>query len=64
MATYDLVCTQCGRPIELYVQGFLEPEDKRCPSCGSLDVEQKFTSFLTGLTPSDGCAAPKRSGFG
>ena len=47
MATYDLVCLQCGRSFEVFVQGFLKDEDRRCPHCGSLTTKQKLSPFLT-----------------
>lgn len=65
MASYDLVCRACGNAFEVYVQGFLKDEDKQCPACGSFQTEQKFSSFLTGLSGSGGgCASPPSSGFG
>ncbi len=60
MATYDLVCNECGNEFEVYVQGFLKEEDRVCPKCDSTDVRQKFSSFLRNL----GCSAPAGSGFG
>jgi len=47
MATYDLVCQECGHVFEVFVQGFLKDEDRRCPSCGSSMTRQKFSPFLT-----------------
>ena len=47
MATYDLVCLECGHVFELFVQGFLKNEDRQCPSCGSFKTRQKFSPFLT-----------------
>lgn len=67
MATYDLICNQCGHMFEVFVQGFLKDDQKTCPECGSSDTRQKFTSFLNNLGggSSDGCAtAPRGSGFG
>jgi putative FmdB family regulatory protein len=48
MASYDLRCHGCGEDFEVFVQGFLKDENKVCPDCGSRDVEQRFTGFLTG----------------
>jgi putative FmdB family regulatory protein len=66
MSTYDLVCGACGHEFEVFVQGFIKDEEKVCPDCGSGDVRQKFSSFLSGLGGrSCGDAAPARSsGFG
>ena len=60
MASYDLVCNECGIEFEVFVQGFLKDEDRVCPKCEATDVRQKFSSFLRNL---GGCA-PAGSGFG
>lgn len=66
MASYDLVCDACGSEFEIFRQGFLKDEDKACPDCGSTDVRQKFSSFLSNLGggSSGGCAVPSGSPFG
>ena len=67
MATYDLVCDQCGDAFEVFRQGFLRDEDKVCPACGSTDVRQKFSSFLRSLGGGEaggGCSAASGSPFG
>jgi putative FmdB family regulatory protein len=65
MASYDLVCNECGHEFEVFRQGFLKDEDRVCPECGSQDVRQKFSSFLSGIGgTSAGCAVPAGSGFG
>ncbi len=66
MASYDLVCDTCGHEFEVYRQGFLKDDDKRCPECGGEDVRQKFSSFLRSLGGSSGagCAVPSGSSFG
>jgi putative FmdB family regulatory protein len=66
MASYDLVCEACGHDFEVFRQGFLRDEDRVCPDCGSLDVRQKFSSFLNNIGGGSGggCAAPVGSGFG
>jgi putative FmdB family regulatory protein len=61
MASYDLVCEDCGNSFEVFRQGFLKDEDRVCPECGSADVRQKFSSFLSnlgGASASSGCGAP------
>ena len=60
MATYDLLCNECGHEFEVFVQGFLKDDDRVCPKCEATDVRQKFSSFLRNL---GGCA-PAGSGFG
>ncbi len=66
MASYDLICEDCGTAFEVFRQGFLRDDDKVCPHCGSAEVRQKFSSFLHSLgSPSrGGCAAPSGSSFG
>ena len=62
MATYDLVCLECGRVFEIFVQGFLKNEDRQCPSCGSFKTRQKFSPFLTNAANSSGGSARDSSG--
>ncbi len=65
MASYDLVCDECGHDFEVFRQGFLKDDDRVCPECGSTEVRQKFTSFLSSIGGSGGgCAAPSGSSFG
>lgn len=67
MATYELVCLDCGHAFELFVQGFLKDEDRQCPKCGSFKTRQKFSPFLTnaaGGSPSSTRDAPASGGFG
>jgi putative FmdB family regulatory protein len=64
MASYDLICENCGHAFEVFRQGFLKDEDKVCPECDSEDVRQKFSSFLRNLGGGSGCAAPSGSPFG
>lgn len=65
MATYEMNCTQCKHSFEVFRQGFLRDKDKVCPECGSVDVRQKFSSFLRnfGNSGSSGCG-PQIGGFG
>lgn len=65
MASYDLLCEDCGNAFEVFRQGFLRDEDRLCPNCGSTDVRQKFSSFLSNLGGGGGgCSAPAGSSFG
>jgi putative FmdB family regulatory protein len=65
MALYDFVCMDCGDTFELYVQGFIKDDEKRCPECGSRAVRQKFTGFLraASTSSSSSCAPSPGSGF-
>jgi len=60
MASYDLICQECGHTFEVFRQGFLRDSDRECPKCGCTDVRQKFVSFLRNL----GCSSPGGSSFG
>jgi len=65
MASYDLVCEQCGHAFEVFHQGFLKDDDRVCPDCGSEDVRQKFSSFLRNLGGAGaGCTPSGGSTFG
>jgi putative FmdB family regulatory protein len=59
MALYDFVCLDCGKSFELFVQGFIKEEQKHCPSCGSVAVRQKFSSFLSTGASSDSACVPR-----
>jgi putative FmdB family regulatory protein len=64
MALCDFVCDQCGHAFEVFTIGFIKPEQRECPECGSYEVRQKFSSFLRSTTGAGGgCAAPAGSAF-
>jgi putative FmdB family regulatory protein len=65
MALYDFVCMDCGSTFELFVQGFIADDEKRCPGCGSRAVRQKFSSFLSrgSSSSSSGCEPRAGSAF-
>ena len=53
MPIYDLKCKSCGRIFEALVRS--PDERKRCPSCGSEDVEKLITSsYLIRMDSSGG----------
>ena len=52
MATYDLVCLECGRDFEVFVPGFIKDEDRQCPACGLFKTRQKYSAFLTNASTS------------
>ena len=58
MASYDLICEKCDHLFEVFHQGFLKDEDRVCPECGSVDVRQKFSSFLRNLGGAGAGGAP------
>lgn len=57
MPSYDMACTPCGERFEVFRQGFLRDEDRRCPNCESVDVQQRFTGFVTARPRGAGPAA-------
>lgn len=67
MALYDFFCGDCDHTFEVFSIGFLKAEQEECPQCGSHNVRQKFSSFLTagsGSGSTSGCDAPSGSPFG
>lgn len=63
MPTYDLACATCATNFERFRQGFLRDEDRVCPDCGSHEVTQRFTGFVT-TRPTRTADAPTVTGFG
>lgn len=63
MPTYDLACTDCDTTFERFRQGFLRDEDRVCPDCGSVQVKQLITGFVT-ARPSSGGGEPTVRSFG
>ncbi len=59
MALYDFVCLDCGSSVEVFVQGFINDDQKRCPTCASAAVRQKFSSFLSRGSSSGSSCAPR-----
>jgi putative FmdB family regulatory protein len=63
MPTYDLACASCNTQFERFRQGFLRDDDRVCPDCGSHEVSQRFTGFVT-TRPTRESAPTTVSGFG
>lgn len=57
MPTYDLACSDCDVKFERFRQGFLRDDDRVCPACGSMQVRQLFTGFVT-ARPAKGDGGP------
>jgi putative FmdB family regulatory protein len=66
MATFALVCRDCGHTFEVLTRVAIRERQKRCPECSSQNVRQTFGSFLRNGSLSDpSCGAPQRSsGYG
>lgn len=62
MPTYDLACESCDTHFEAFRQGFLRDEDRVCPDCGSHEVKQLMTGFVT-ARPARVAAAPTVRNF-
>ncbi|MBW2056814.1 MAG: zinc ribbon domain-containing protein [Deltaproteobacteria bacterium] len=48
MPTYDFVCTKCKKPVSMNLS--LQEYEKgkaKCPHCGSMDLKQQITPFMT-----------------
>lgn len=63
MPSYDLECGDCGLRFELFRQRFLRDEDRMCAGCGSAQVEQRLTGFVTSR-PARSRPEPTVTGFG
>jgi putative FmdB family regulatory protein len=63
MPTYDLACTTCDTQFERFRLGFLRDDDRVCPDCGSHEVSQRFTGFVT-TRPVRESAPTTVTGFG
>lgn len=65
MAVYDLRCRACGHDFTLEAEGPVKESLKKCPECGSVDLQQKALSYLrNGPWSTAGCYVPRGSGFG
>ena len=66
MATFDLICRDCGHRFEVVTRVAIRDKQKRCPECRSQNVRQTFAGFLRNGALSDpSCCAPQRSsGYG
>lgn len=62
MPTYDLHCASCGLNFDVFRQRFLRDEDMQCIGCGSGDVTQRLTGFITSR-PSRDNPDPTVTGF-
>jgi rRNA maturation endonuclease Nob1 len=66
MASFTLICKDCGHKSELITGGAIKKQQKRCQACGSENVRQSLVSYLANgplSSPTCGEARPS-SGFG
>ena len=45
MPIYSYKCKKCGKIFDLLVGVTSEKMEKKCPNCGSRDIEKQVTSF-------------------
>lgn len=69
MPSYEFTCRACHAPYEvrLSMSAYSAGEGKQCPSCGSQDVERRFTTcggVLTGSRSGGGSSASCGGGSG
>ncbi len=62
MPSYDLQCDECHLTFEVFRQGFLRDDDRRCVGCGA-SARQLLTGFITSRPPRDRREATVR-GYG
>ncbi|HEY3286215.1 MAG TPA: zinc ribbon domain-containing protein [Gemmatimonadaceae bacterium] len=66
MPTYEYICLQCSAPYEvrLSMSAYSAGEGRRCPACGSTDVERRITGcgVLTGSRSGAGSGATSCGG--
>lgn len=66
MPSYEYICRQCDAPYEvrLSMSAYAAGEGATCPSCGSSNVERRFTAVgvMTGSRTGGSCAAPSCGG--
>ena len=46
MATFDLICKECGHAFTVTSRKAIREKQKRCPQCLSKAVRQTFASYL------------------
>jgi len=65
MATFDLICKECGCAFTVTTRAAIKERQKRCPECRSQSVRQTFASYLrNGPLSSPTCGAAPTGGFG
>ncbi len=66
MASFDLICRDCGHRFHLVTGGAIRAKQKRCPECSSESIRQTFGSFLqNGPLSSPTCGEQRpSSGYG
>lgn len=66
MASFTLICKDCGHHTQLVTGCAIKDKQKRCKACGSDNVRQSFGSYLANgplSSPTCGEARPS-SGYG
>ncbi|MFQ5574780.1 MAG: zinc ribbon domain-containing protein, partial [Terriglobia bacterium] len=45
MPIFEFTCKSCKDDFELLVGSVARSEDKKCPNCGSADINKRFSVF-------------------
>lgn len=61
MPIFEYVCTSCGAEVELLVRS--ADEKVVCASCGSTDMQKKFSAFAVSVGGSSSSCADGTCGF-
>ncbi len=68
MPSYDFTCHDCGTPYEvrLSMSAYAAGDGKRCPACGSQNVERRITGcgVMTGSRSTSSAASCGGGGSG
>ena len=60
MAIVDLKCVACDHTFQLVTRGAVKEKQKCCPSCGSKEIRQSFSSYLrNGALSNPRCGEPQ-----
>lgn len=66
MPQYEFICRDCSAPYEvrLSMSAYASGEGKQCPTCGSTNVERRFTAVgvLTSSRGGASCGTPSCGG--
>lgn len=68
MPLYEYGCRGCGKRFEVLQRIGANASEVACPGCGAVDVEKKFSTFASAMSPASGgslpCGAPAAGGCG
>ena len=47
MPIFEFICSSCGEPFEELVRSASAIDQMSCPSCGSIEVKKKISTFAS-----------------